>query len=51
MHLHGAGAAGDALAARLVHAELHEEPGDIPTMLVSWSMTIIPPEPMIEPSC
>ena len=27
--LHGAGAAGDALAARLVHAELHEVPGDV----------------------
>ena len=29
MHLHGARAAGNALAARLVHAELHEEAGDI----------------------
>ena len=49
VHLHGARAAGDALAARFVHAELHEEPGDVDHVGV-WSMTIMPPEPMIEPS-
>ena len=29
VHLHGAGAAGNAFAAGFVHAELHEEPGDV----------------------
>ena len=29
VHLHGAGPAGDAFAARFVHAEFHEKPGHI----------------------
>ena len=50
VHLHGARSAWHALAARLVTAELHVEPGHS-TMLFVSSMTIMPPEPMIEPSC
>ena len=48
-HALGADAARRALAAGLIHGKIEEETCAISTMQVSSSMTIMPPEPIMEP--
>ena len=50
VHLRRAGAAGNALAARLVMQNSMKKRATL-TMHEVSSMTIMPPEPMIEPTC